>query len=719
MPDANPLSIIDQLARYGEAVEAIHGPARHDDRHNGGPVAIVDLREGGERHLNDGPGLSPVDGGLDDETGDGSSGPAGRRDRFLLAAAVLLIAAVSAAVLIGLLGQPDNLITDDTESTTTTVAQSTTSSAVEPEPEALIDADAETIPAGLRALSMSSDWAPISVSFVNLNGVTEDEDGEDRHRTTEAAAFYTTDPAVLYLWTVERNSPFAEGEAGSIDDANTWGDDLHSGLSWVEGDGRYRFQASGLDDRRQAPTGSALKDVARTMSRGPDGWDLPGADLVARDVDEGTAPADAEHQGYAQITWAPRTNGGFDLSRRVTQTTRRGDLTDMISELGEAGSLGQIRLLTAGDGTTRFIIDEGEAQRYGLALVGATVVNWQGPGGPAMDELILQTEFADGDEWNRVWADAGEELAAWLSEEGDSTPAVRLVPDPSWQPIAAVDPSLWSPLEQLENRSQGAEPPGTRRWLGAFQAVDETTSLPDVVVSVETSDGAAPLYLCDGVWVATTLGPEACASRDPSVERGPGSSFLVSGDRWYVNLASSDLELDELAAFSNQLEPRGDVVDGFDHTGDAYRLTFETDEPAQWGQMVSSAWQRDGIELWLRIWETDRGQVLQRLTNLAGFGVLARLQDDRYLIRWPDDTRIFWYEENGGYEVTVGWRADDPASPDEETIIDTATELIDGLTEVDRDRWRELIEPVNEPYLDPFSVSIEVGGDEVDIDTDG
>ncbi|MDH3303130.1 MAG: hypothetical protein OES24_21720, partial [Acidimicrobiia bacterium] len=575
------------------------------------------------------------------------------------------------------------------------------------------DPDAAAVPADLRALSTSTGWVPVAVSMVRWEDGSGDDAADDRHYATEAAAFHTVDPAVLYLWIIEHGSPFAAGEPGSIDEAVPWGDGRHAGLSWVEGADRYLFQASALDDRLEAPTGSALKEAARSMTPGPNGWDLPGAELVARDHNDGPESGTDGEAGYAQITWAPRTGGKLDTSRIVSQTTRRGDLTDMISELHEASSLGQVRLVRARDGTMRFVIDEGELGRYALASVGSTVVNWQGPGGPALDQLVTETEILDGTDWDRAWIDAAGVVGAWVAESGDTTPAVRLAPDSSWKPISALDPSLWSPMERFESRTQGASVPRARRWIGAFQAAGSTSALPEVVVSVETSDSRAPLYICEGSWVATTLGSDACASRDPGAAPGPGSSFLVSGNRWYISLSSPNMGLGDLSAFSNGLEPRGDVVNGFDHADPAYRLTFESDEPAHWGEMVTSTWVRDDLELWLRIWTTDHGSVIERIGNMAAAGFLTPLEDDRYLIRWPEETRITWYDEAGNYEATVGWTSPVRGGPPSEAnMVEAAIELIEGLTEIDRDEWRSLIESVNEPYVDPYSASLELSEEE-------
>lgn len=718
MSETTPLSIADQLARYGDTVEAAYGPIDRRHSGNGGPVSVIDLRPDVERPET--PTVDDVD--LDGGTSERST----NSGRLALVAAVAVLLLVSAAVLFGIFNQPDNIVTDDIEITSTTTHHppTSTSTSVQPDPdaddEAFVDVDAAAVPPELRALSTSSGWVPIAVNQVRLPSRTDEGDAEDQHYASEAAAFHTADSGVLYLWIVEHGSPFGKGEPSSIDAADPWGDERHSGLSWVEDDRRFLLEASALHGN--APTGSALKDVARSMTPGEAGWSLPGAELVGRQLNDGPEPASSADSNYVQITWAQAAADGIDMSRTVAQTTRRGSLTDMIYELHEASSLGPVRLLRADDGTVRFVMDEGETERYGLALFGSTVVNWQGPGGPAMDRLVTETEILDRDDWNMAWAEAGRLVGEWVDRRGDATPPVRLVPDSSWDVISAVDPSLWSPMERFESRSLAGSVPSRRRWLGAFQVADTTSPLPDVVVRVEASDGPAPSYICEGSWVATTLGSEACASSSPRETSGPGSSFLVSGDGWYINLSSPNMSIGDLAAFSNDLEARGgEVFNGFDHLDADYRLMFESDQPEQFGEPVTSTWRRGGIEQTVRLWSIDRGSFLDWMVQGTASGSVTPLENDRYLITWPGQARLVRFDAEGGYEVNVTWRVGDRDTPDpDDASVAAATELIENLTEIDRDEWRSLIEPVNEPFVDPFAdVFVEVDGNDVEVDGGG
>ncbi|MDH3302739.1 MAG: hypothetical protein OES24_19750, partial [Acidimicrobiia bacterium] len=181
MPDTTPLSIAEQLARYGDAVEAMHGPVDRRHSTNGGPVSVIDLG------ADEGPATRAST--SDDTAASGLLVPSAGRSRLLLIAAVVLLMVVSMAVLVGLLNRPDSLVTDDIDTTTTSVASTTTTSSLTaPDPEtdrsAEIDPDAAAVPADLRALSTSTGWVPVAVSMVRWEDGSGDDAADDRHYAT-------------------------------------------------------------------------------------------------------------------------------------------------------------------------------------------------------------------------------------------------------------------------------------------------------------------------------------------------------------------------------------------------------------------------------------------------------------------------------------------------------------------------------------------------------
>ncbi len=698
MSDTTALPIEEQLARYGDAVEAFHAPspAGHH-RQNGevsGPIAI----DSGARR--------------DDESGRQSPS---RRGRLLLVAAVVLVLTVSAFIVVGLLDRSDRLVTDDVDIPTTTAPERSATSSTQANPapsdvddvdgdgEALLDPDVDVIPDAMRVLSPDVEWLPTSARWVSL---PPSDSGEPDVGRSDAVVFHDAEAELLHIWIVEIDSDHVDGLPGSIDGATPWGDSLHGGLSWAGNDDRFLFQTLALGER-PAPTGSNLKDVARAVTSTDDGWELAGTSPIMAGVFRDGRPPDELEPGYAEIRWAPVADGRPVLADVVNQQIEEGGIGDLISILHEVASSGTVRMVLAVDGTTRFIVDSGSFG-YALAVVGANVITWQGPSGESFDRLVTGAELVDDDTWSEIWADSTKRLVRLLTEqEAEAKPIPRLVPGEDWTPVDASDPSLWPIGDRIEFETTFSSTAAQPTWIGGFVVDAETSKLPDVLVTVNRDVSPAPFLICDDPSVSTRLGLEACGGNG----RSTGSRMIVRGDGWGAVVISPVLTIDELVTFSDELEARrSDAWSGFNHADSSYTLVVDSDDVSFDVDGYRATWRRDDLDIAVQVDGIHRGFFLQSRI----FGVLngrSELRDNGR--HWFEDgTRsgVTWYDEGGRYSVAVTWDPRDTSASDEvmEAVVG---EVAANLVEVDDQQWRRLVEPVNRPPLSPEDIFTEYSED--------
>ncbi len=201
-----------------------------------------------------------------------------------------------------------------------------------------------------RFLPSADRWVPISVR------------GRQRNETRALADVwaFANDADLAYILL----SQPARDEGISLGDAAVETGSYRSSMWWTDGDTELGLVGLGASSQ-------SLAETAGLLRRSPDGWSLPGADLIASGVGESLSPGGQTTIEYASVA----DDGTIGSDGEVLQIQRPGTVGDVFRTLFDASNFGHVELFDVA-GQPVYMISGGN-EPYAVSHFDGLFTVWQ------------------------------------------------------------------------------------------------------------------------------------------------------------------------------------------------------------------------------------------------------------------------------------------------------------------------------------------------------
>ena len=517
-------------------------------------------------------------------------------------------------------------------------------------------------------------------------------------------------------------------------------------MGWLDGDHRLGLQGYGVDE----PT---LRSVAVAITPTDLGWELPGAEVLVAEAGGESGPVESVQVGYSPLT----SEGTADLSRVVTGIRRQGTEADLYRVLFEASSVGQVAETTVG-GEPGFVMT-GSFGSYGLVFSDGWVSSWQTLT-PDIDlaDVMGSIRAVTAAEWDKAVAGADDVVAqavaaivAQLDSDVDLADPANdpdlpryVLPEP-WTFGRVTDMGLWSAEERAQREALSAAhvPPGgfteliwTQGFVPSNAQADQVGSLPFVLpallVQVYRRETDEPLDL-EGAEVEpfSFIGLDGYFQRlqmfDRTSESGSRTEIRIAAAQGplVVSIEAPFSNEDDIRRFAQSLSiPGDDVSRGVESADSDFELLIElpgeagngADFYSRWSAAYGTGGGNDETQASLSVESMTFEQLQLQLMRLRSWddADYKPVAGGRYLAHQYERSQTVIVDDNGISVIREGPGVIKGTSllrydPDDQILVglnldddlDATIALMEQLTEVDIETWRELVAPYNAKPLQP------------------